>query len=154
MATPLAYVIDTLAFDVYVNRSSLSDQSLPMKTRPWLILCMEPVSRRVLASYLSEQRPGLESIKALLYEAFFVDDEDKRSASLPDEIWFDAGIGTLISSLQHLTQALHLTLRSVPPSTKGPRERFFSYVQNACAPASATGPSGPGKPFIAESTLP
>jgi Mu transposase, C-terminal len=147
MATPLAYAIDTLAFDGYVNRSSLSDQSVPAKIRPHLTMCIEPVSKRILAFRLSEHHPDRESIKAILYEAFFADDENKHSASVPDEIWFDKSV--LFSSLQDLIQALHLTLCSIPPSAKGLIERLFFSIQNACFP----GKDGSGNRFIAESAL-
>lgn len=154
MATPCAYAIDTLAFDVYVNAPSLWDQHVSTKIHLWLTLCMEPISRRVLASCLSERNPDRESIKALLYEAFFAAGEDKQFALLPDEIWFDAGISKVFSSLQHLTQALHLTLCSIPLSAKGTLERFFLLVQHACIPVGPSGQDGSGNSFITERTLP
>lgn len=145
MTTPLAYAIDTLALDVYVNRSSPSDQNLPAMVRPYLTICMEPISKRVLAFCLSEYHIDLESIKAILYEAFLADGE--QFVSVPDEIWFDKGL--LFSSLQDLTHALHITQCSMPPSAKGSVERLFLSIQNECFPRQDSS----GNRFIAESTL-
>ncbi len=126
---PLVSVIDTCVFDVYVKRSLYSGQNLPMETRPCLTMLMDPVSRRVLASCVSEQRPGQENIKALLYDAFFALGEDKRSVSLSDEISVEAGIDTWSPSIQSLAQEFHLTRRSASLFEKGALERFFSSVQ-------------------------
>ncbi|HEV2659318.1 MAG TPA: Mu transposase C-terminal domain-containing protein, partial [Ktedonobacteraceae bacterium] len=103
----------------------------------------------VLASCLNEHHPDRESIKAILYKAFFADSQDKWSALLPDNIWFNAGIRKLFSSLQHPTQVSHIIHRSVPLFTKGIIERFFLHVQNAYILACSPGEDSSGKHFIA-----
>lgn len=108
---------------------------------------MEPVSKRVLAFCLSEHHLDLESIKAILYEAFLADGENKQFVSVPDEIWFDKSL--LFSSLQDLTHALHITQCSMSPSAKGSVERLFLSIQNECFPRQDSS----GNRFIAESTL-
>jgi putative transposase len=131
MATPLAYIIDATRLDISIKSTSSANQCEPMKIRPWLIVCFEPISKRTMGSCFSEEPPNLKSIKAVLHKSFLASSDDGRSAAIPDELWFDGGIDQPLLDMQHFMQSLHLTLRSTPLSGRGQIERFFRTCMTA-----------------------
>jgi hypothetical protein len=131
MATPLAYIIDATQLDVSIKSASSANQYEPMKIRPWLIVCFEPVSKRAIGFCFSEELPNPKGVKAVLYKSFLASSDDSRYAAIPDEIWLDGGTDQLLLDMQHFMQTLHLTLRSTPLSGRGPIERFFQACKTA-----------------------
>lgn len=116
---PIRYIMDLTMLDFAVENATVNKVS-----RPWLTVCMEPITRLFLASQLSVDPPDPATIKSFLYQVL-APSKDYPFGKRPDELWIDHS--SVFASLpeQELFQHLHVTVHHSSAKESGSMERAF-----------------------------
>src|SRR5258708_26176415 len=122
---PIRYVIDSTALDIAVDvNNHKTDAGTQKSARPWLTICLEPISHTLLTFVLSLKLPGPEVIKLLLHQAL-QPSSDYPYGRRPDILQVDYAFLFAVLQSQGLFQKLQIAVERFPLQPQGIVERLF-----------------------------
>jgi hypothetical protein len=130
---PISYVIDSTVLDCFVISDERTQSRAPSSRlcRPWLTVCLEPVSHLPIAHMLRLDPPDRSLYRDLVHKALTCP-HVLPAGSIPDSIWLDGSGTLLIQAWQPLFCQISIKLCAPPSGTRaiGAVERMLAALRN------------------------